>query len=144
MADVTPVTYAEFYHIVTNNPHEGDPSAVYGEETPVPVGGIRPTPANIVSAVCGDSKPDSYLLFSRGGYRVSYARVLLQVTMCPRSRGCALSFAGDPIAQFEGVRRLGSTFVRLPAQAFYVKKAVVPVVAQMDTAYAAGGGQSSA
>ena len=30
--------------------------------------------------------------------------------------------------------------MRLPAQAFYVKKAVVPAVAQMATAYAAGGG----
>ena len=30
-------------------------------------------------------------------------------------------------------------FVRLPAQAFYVKKSVVPVVAQMAPAYAAGG-----
>ena len=30
--------------------------------------------------------------------------------------------------------------MRLTAQAFYVKKAVVPVVAHMDPAYAAGGG----
>ena len=35
---------------------------------------------------------------------------------------------------------MGPTFVRLPAQAFYVKKAVVLVVAQMAPAYAAGGG----
>ena len=55
MADVTPVTYAEFYRVMTNDPHEGDPSAVYTDETPVPVGGIRPTPANIVSDVYGDS-----------------------------------------------------------------------------------------
>ena len=71
---------------------------------------------------------------------IPYARVLLQVTMCPHSRGHASSFAGDPIAQFEDVRLLRSTFVRLLAQAFYVKKAVVPVVAQMASAYAAGGG----
>ena len=32
------------------------------------------------------------------------------------------------------------TFVRLPAQAFYVKKSVVPVVSQMAPTYAAGGG----
>ena len=40
MAAVTPVIYAEFYRIVTNDPHEGDPFAVYEDETPVPVGGI--------------------------------------------------------------------------------------------------------
>ena len=62
--------------------------------------------------------------------------------MCPRSRGCASSFAGDPIAQFEDVRLLGPTFVRLPAQAFYFKTAVVPVVSQIAPAYAAGGGES--
>ena len=59
MAAVTPVTYAEFYRAVTNNPHDGDPSAVYDNETPVHVGGLRATPANIVSAVCGDSNPDA-------------------------------------------------------------------------------------
>ena len=42
--------------------------------------------------------------------------------------------------QFEDVMLLGPTFVRLPAQAFYVKKAVVPEVAQMARAYATGGG----
>ena len=89
MAAVTPVTYAEYYHVVTNDPHEGDPSAVYKDETPVPFGGIRPTPANIFSAVCGDSNPDAYLLFSRGGGGAPYARVLLQITMCPRSQGHA-------------------------------------------------------
>ena len=60
--------------------------------------------------------------------------------MCPRSRGRASSFAGALITQFEDVRLLRSTFVRLLAQAFYVKKAVVPAVAQMAPAYAAGGG----
>ena len=35
---------------------------------------------------------------------------------------------------------LGPNFVRLPAQAFYLKKAVVPAVAQMAPAYAEGGG----
>ena len=48
MAAVTPVTYAEYYCVVTNGPHEGDPSAVYKDKTPFPLGGIRPTPANIV------------------------------------------------------------------------------------------------
>ena len=66
MAAIKPVTYAEFHRVVTNDPHEGDPSAVYEDETPVHVSGIRSTPANIVSAVCGDSNPDAYLLFSRG------------------------------------------------------------------------------
>ena len=37
------------------------------------------------------------------GRRVLYVRVLLQVTMCPRSRGRASSFAGAPIVQFEDV-----------------------------------------
>ena len=52
------------------------------------------------------------------------------------------SFSGAPIAQFEDVWLLGPTFVRLPAQDFYVNKAVVPVVAQMAPAYATGGGGS--
>ena len=52
----------------------------------------------------------------------------------------ASSFTGAPIAQLEDVRLLGPTFVRLPSQAFYVKKVVVPEVAQMAPAYAAGGG----
>ena len=51
-----------------------------------------------------------------------------------------MSFAGPLIAHIEDVRLLGPTFVRLPAQAFYVKKAVVPAVAQMALAYTAGGG----
>ena len=63
MAAVTPVMYQEYYRVVTNDPHEGDPSAVYEDEIPVTVGGIRPTPANIVTAVCGESNPDAYLLF---------------------------------------------------------------------------------
>ena len=118
MAAVTPATHAEFHLVVTNDPHEGDPSAFYEDNAPVPVGGIRPTPANIFLAVCGDSNPDAYLLFSRGGDRVPYARVLLQVTMYPCSQGRASSFVGAPIAQFEDVRLLRPTFVRLPAQAF--------------------------
>ena len=60
--------------------------------------------------------------------------------MCPCSQGRALIFAGSPIAQLEDVRLLGPTFVRLPAQAFYVKKAVVPAVAKMALAYTARGG----
>ena len=115
MKAVKPVSYAEFYRVVTNDPHNGEPSAVYNDETPVHVGGIRATPANIVSAVCGDSNPDAYLLFMRGGDGAPYACVLLQVTMCPRSQGNASSFAGAPIAQLEDVWLLGPTFVRLPS-----------------------------
>ena len=85
MAAVLPVTYAEFYRVVTKNPHDGDPSAIFEDETTVPIRGVRFTPANIVSAVCGDSNPDAYLLFTKGGDGVSIARALLQVTMCPRS-----------------------------------------------------------
>ena len=48
----------------------------------------------------------------------------------------------SPIAQFEDIRLLGPTFVCLMAQAFYVKKAVVPIVSQMAPAYDAGGGVS--
>ena len=61
--------------------------------------------------------------------------------MCPRSRGRASSFAGAPIAQYEDMRLLGPTFVRLPAQAFHVKKVVVPVVTYMAPAYTAEGGE---
>ena len=85
MAAVSPVTYAEFYRAVTNDPHNGIPSAIFEDETPVHVRGVRATPGNIVSAVCRDSNPDGYLLFTRGGDGVPIARVLLQVTMCPRS-----------------------------------------------------------
>ena len=56
--------------------------------------------------------------------------------MCPHSQGHASSFVGPPIAQLEDVMLLGPTFVRLPAQAFYVKKSMVPVVAQMAPDYA--------
>ena len=66
MAAMSPVTYAEFYCVVTNDPHDGYPSAIYEDETPVPVGVVLATPANIVSAVYGDSNPAAYLLFSRG------------------------------------------------------------------------------
>ena len=61
--------------------------------------------------------------------------------MSTQSRTC-FELHGAPIAQFEEVWLLGPTFVRLPAQAFYVKKAVVPIVAQMAPAYSAGGGGS--
>ena len=138
MVAVSPVSYADFYRVVTNDPHDGDPSAIFEDETTVHVGWVWTTPANIISAVCGDTNPDAYLLFMKGRDGVPIARVLLQVTMCPRSRGRASSFAGGPIAQLEDVRLLGLTFVRLPAQPLYVKKAVVPVVAQMAPAYAAG------
>ena len=40
MAAVSPVTYTKFYRVVTNDPHDGDPSAIYEGETPVPVGGV--------------------------------------------------------------------------------------------------------
>ena len=51
MADVSPVTYAEFYRVVTNDPHDDNPNAIYKDEMPVPVGVVQATPANIVSAV---------------------------------------------------------------------------------------------
>ena len=142
MSAVTPVTYVEYYRVVTNDPKKRYPGVVYEDETTIPVSGIQPTPANIVSAVCGDSDTDSYLLFSKGVDGVPYVHVLLQVIMCPRSRGRMSSFAGAPIAQFEDVRLLGPTFMHLMAQAFHVKKIVVPVVAQMASAYVAGGGGS--
>ena len=137
MAAVLPVSYAEFYRVVTNDPHDGDPSAILEDETPVHVGGVQATPAIIISAVCGDTNPDAYLLFTKGGDGVPIARVLLPVTMCLRSRGRASSFAGARIAQLENARLMGPIFVRLPAQSFYVKKAVVPAVSQMTPAYAA-------
>ena len=85
MASVSPVSYAEFYRVVTNDPHDGEPSAIFEDETPVHVRGVRATPANIISAVCGDTDPYAYLLFTKEGYWFPIARVLLQVTMCPRS-----------------------------------------------------------
>ena len=135
-----PVSYAEFYRVATNDPHEGDPSAVYADETPVGVG--RNSPATIVTTACGDSNPDAYLLFvKRPGVGVApCTHVLLQATVCPRSRGRAASrFAGAAIAQYEDVRLLGPTFVRLPAQAFHIRKAVTPTSAEMAPAYAAAG-----
>ena len=64
MAAVSPVTYAESYRVVMNDPHNGDPSAIYEDESPVHIRGVRDTPVNIVSAVCGDSNPDAYLIFT--------------------------------------------------------------------------------
>ena len=84
MAAVSPVSYAEFYRVVTNEPHDGDPSAIFEDETPLHAGGVRATPSNIISAVCGDINLDAYLLFTKGGDGVPIARVLLRVTMCPR------------------------------------------------------------
>ena len=94
MAAVSPVSYAEFYRVVMNDPHDGDPTAIFEDETPVHVGGGRAPPANIISSVCGDTNPDVYLMFTKGGDEVPIVCVLLQVTMCPRSRGRASSFAG--------------------------------------------------
>ena len=103
MAAVSPILYADFYHNVTNDPHDGDPTAIFEDKTPVHVGGVWVTPASIISIVCEDLNPNAYLLFTKGGDGVSIARVLLQVTMCPCSQGCASSFAGAPIAQMEFV-----------------------------------------
>ena len=85
MAAVSPVSYAEFYRVVTNDPHNGDSTAIFEIKKPVHVGGVQATPARIISTVCGDINPDAYLLFTKGGDGVPIARVLLQVTMCPRS-----------------------------------------------------------
>ena len=86
MAAVSPVSYAEFYRVMTKDPHDGDPAAIFEDETPVHVGGVQATPASIISTVCGDINPDAYLLFIKGGDRVPIVRVLLQVTMCPCSQ----------------------------------------------------------
>ena len=51
MAAVLPVSYAEFYRVVTKDPHDGDPSAIFEGKTTVHVGGVQATPANIISAV---------------------------------------------------------------------------------------------
>ena len=85
MAAVLPVSYVEFYRVVTNNPHDGYPTAIFEDETPVHIGWVRPTSASIISTAYGDINPDAYLLFTKGGDGVPIARVLLQVTMCPRS-----------------------------------------------------------
>ena len=70
MTAITPVTYAEYYYVVTNDLQEGDPSAIYKDKTPVsPIGSVRPTPANIVKAVCRESNLDAYLLFAQGADR---------------------------------------------------------------------------
>ena len=53
MAAVSPVLYKEFYRVVTNNPHNGDPIAIFEDETPVHVGGVQATPASIISTICG-------------------------------------------------------------------------------------------
>ena len=74
MAAVSPVSYAEFYRIVTNDPHDGDPTAIFEDDTPVHVGGVRATPASIISTVCWDINPDAYLLFTKGGDGVPIAQ----------------------------------------------------------------------
>ena len=58
MAAVSPVSYAEFYRIVMNDLHDGDPTEIFEDETPVHVGGVRATPASIISTVCGDINPE--------------------------------------------------------------------------------------
>ena len=86
MTAVSPVLYAEFYRVVTNDPHNGDPTAIFEDETPVHVGGVWETPASIISTVCGDINPDAYLLFTKGGDGDPILCVLLQVNMCPCSQ----------------------------------------------------------
>ena len=85
MAAMLPVLYTELYRVVTNDPHNGDPSAIFKDKPPVHVGGVWATPANIISAVYGNTNQDAYLLFTKGGDGVPIACILLQVTMCPRS-----------------------------------------------------------
>ena len=48
MAAVSPVSYAELYRVVTNDPHDGDPTAIFEDETPVHVGGVQATLASII------------------------------------------------------------------------------------------------
>ena len=95
----SPQTAETMLAVVTNDPHNGDPTAIFEDEMPVHVGGVWETPASIISTVCGDINPDAYLLFIKGGDGVPIACILLQVTMCPCSQGRASSFAGDLIAQ---------------------------------------------
>ena len=89
MEAVSPILYAEFYRVVTNDPHNGYPTAIFEDKMPFHVGGVWTTPASIISTVCGDIDQDAYLLVTKGGDGVPIARVLLQVTMCPCSRGRA-------------------------------------------------------
>ena len=77
MEAVSPVSYAEFYRVVTNDPQDGDPTAIFEYKTPVHVGGVRAMPASIISTVCGDINSDAYLLFPKGVYGVIIARALL-------------------------------------------------------------------
>ena len=66
MAAMSPISYGEFYRVVTNNPHDGYPTAIFMDKTPFHVGGVRATPESIISIVCGDINPDAYLLFTKG------------------------------------------------------------------------------
>ena len=80
-----------------------------------------------------------YLLFTKGRDGVPIACVLLQVTMCPCSRGRASIFAG-PDRPARG-RSDAVTDLRETANPGVLhKKAMVPAVAQMSPAYAEGGG----
>ena len=76
MAVVLPVLYAEFYRVVTNDPHDGDPTAIFEDETPFHIGGVWATPVSIISTVCGYINPDAYLLFTKGGDGFPIVRVL--------------------------------------------------------------------
>ena len=82
MAAVSPVSYAEFYRVVTNDPHDGDPTANVQDETPVLVGGVWATPESIISTVCGDINPDTYLLFTKGGETGSQLRASSCRSLC--------------------------------------------------------------
>ena len=99
MAAVSPVSYTEFYRVVTNDLHDGDPTAIFEDETPVHVGGFWATPESIVSIVCGDINPDAYLLFTKGGDRVP-----LRESSCKSL--CVLAVE-DALRVFQG-RRLPS------------------------------------
>ena len=76
MAAVLPVSYTEFYRVVINDPHDGDPTSIFEDETPVHVGGVWDTPANIISAVCGDTNPAECPQAGRSGPLQRLKRVL--------------------------------------------------------------------
>ena len=137
MVAATPVTYAEYYRVVTNDPHEGDRSAVYKYKTPVPVGGIRPTPANIVTSVYGDSNPDAYLLLSKGGGQGPLrAHPPAGHNVSTQSR-MGIKLCGGADCAIRGRAAPCTHLCVLTGPGLPCEKAVVPVVAQMAPAYAA-------
>ena len=98
---VGPTSYAQYYSVAANDPHGGDPTAIFHAERAAldDANDVRPTPASILEAMSSDPNPDAYLGFEQRATAPPTTYVLLRATKVPHTRGINASiFGGDIIA----------------------------------------------